>query len=495
VFVYRRIANVVLLFVFAVNVYRASTQSIVHDEAFAWDLFVSAPWPHLFDTYHTCHHILHTVLCKMSVQLLGLSEFSLRIPSLLGGLLCLIMILRLSRHAFGEGRQFLLAVLLLSLNPLVLDHMSIARGYGLAIGFFLWALDQMLLFMGGDRKVARIWKAALGLGLSVATNLTLLVPGAALAFLFLLLLARDGWTAEAMDSFVVPGIVTCFVIVVLPLTKARLGQFDFGMPTLGESLRDLVAMSLYHHPLDGRMYAILPAPGFWFAMFAYVLVPVVLGGAAAGCLPVLYHRTRSGNPAAVGQASWLLLLSGGCLLLSIGSLISMHSALRVPYPAARMGLYLIPLVTLTALALPASLNMGRAARLLVGVPLWITGVACLAHYLVHFQVTHYGGFRYDASTKRIIGLIRDQQAQWPLARVRVGTSWQLAPSMNFYRRMYGLEWMERLDRRGADGEFDYYILHAEDARLIKNRSLRVLYSNRLADVYLAAPGSGPEVRK
>jgi hypothetical protein len=301
--------------------------------------------------------------------------------------------------------------------------------------------------------------------------------------------------AEAIDHFAVPGIVSCFIIVVLPLTRAQLGQFDFGMPSLGESLRDLVAMSLYHHPLDSRMNAFLPLPGFWFATFAYVLVPAVLGGAAVACLVILYRRIRRGEAAEIGEASWCLLLGGGSLLLSIGFLVSIHRALQVPYPAARMGLYLIPLFTLTAMALPASLHIGRKAWLVVGAPLWITGLACLAHYLAHFQTTHYGGFRYDASTKKIVGLIRDRQAMRPLAGVRVGATWQLEPSMNFYRRRYRLDWMEPLDRRGADGEFDYYILHAADARLIKTRGLRVLYANRLSDVHLAVPGGGAEVRE
>jgi hypothetical protein len=492
---YRRVAVVLLLVLLAVNVYRASTQSITHDEAFAWNLFLTGHWADLFDSYHTCHHILHTLLCKISVKTLGLSEFSLRLPSLLGGLLYLIMVYRLSRRVFGEGRQFLLAVGLLSLNPFILDHMSVARGYGLSIALWLWALDQMLSFLGGDRNVARIYKAALGLGLSVAANFTLLGPGTALAVIFLLLLARSGRTAEAIDHFVVPGIVSCFVIVVLPLTRVQLGQFDFGMPSLGESLRDLVAMSLYHHPLDSRMYAFLPAPAFWFATFAYVLVPGVLLGAAVACLVVLYRLTRGLEAAEIGNASWCLLLVGGSLLLAIGFLISIHRTLQVPYPAARMWLYLIPLFTLTALALPASLNRHRKAWLVLGAPLWITGLACLAHYLVHFQATHYGGFRYDASTKKIVGLIRDEQAKRPLDRVRVGVTWQLQPSMEFYRRMYKLDWMEPLDRRGADREFDYYILHADDALLIGKRGLRVLYANRLADVHLAVPGGRAEMRE
>ncbi|HSW50303.1 MAG TPA: hypothetical protein VLH09_09025, partial [Bryobacteraceae bacterium] len=106
---YCRIAVLLLLVLLTVNVYRAATQSIVHDEAFSWDLFLSGPWPQLLNSYQTSHHVLHTVLCKISIQLLGLSEISMRLPSLLGGLLYLVMVFRISRRIFGEGRLFLLA--------------------------------------------------------------------------------------------------------------------------------------------------------------------------------------------------------------------------------------------------------------------------------------------------------------------------------------------------------------------------------------------------
>ena len=125
---YRRTAILLLLALFSVNVYRAWTQSITIDEAFAESLFLNGRLELLFTSYDACHHVLHTILSKLSVLLFGLSEHTLRIPSLLGGLLYLITVYRLARHVFGEGRQFLLAVALLSLNPLVLDFMSAARG-------------------------------------------------------------------------------------------------------------------------------------------------------------------------------------------------------------------------------------------------------------------------------------------------------------------------------------------------------------------------------
>lgn len=128
-----------MLAVFSVNVHRA--------------------WSKLIGPYDASNHVLYSILAKTCITLFGLTEFTLRIPSLLGGLLYLVVVFHLSRRLLGEGWLRLLAVALLCLNPHLTDFMSAARGYGLA--------------------------------LAVAANLTLLMPAAGLAAIFLLVLLLD----------------------------------------------------------------------------------------------------------------------------------------------------------------------------------------------------------------------------------------------------------------------------------------------------------------
>lgn len=489
---YRRIATLLLFALLAVNVYRAYTQSITTDEAFAQSLFLTGSWSQLFNSFDACHHVLHTILCKLSISSFGLSELTLRIPSLLGGLLYLVTIFRLSRRLFGEGRLFLLSVALLSLNPLILDYLSVARGYGLALALFLWAMYQMLLYTGAPADRVLVYKAGLGLGLSAAANLTLLVPGAALALIFLAILACDRRVSEAIDCFVVPGIVTSFVIVILPLTKAHRDSFYVGQPSLGDTLRSLLAPSLFHLPVDQRVLAFLPPYGFWFPLFTYVLVPLVLTATALACCVFLYQWVRRKAFTRLEPEARFLLLGGGALLVSIGLLVVLNRAFHVLYPYERTGLYLVPLFVLTALALPLVLRERRVAFLAAGLPVWLVSLLCLVQFGAQFQTTHYSEWYFDASTKKIVGLIRERQAKQPLAKVRVGVTWMIEPSMNFYRRMYKLDWLEPLTRNGADGEFDYYVLLAEDAPLIAKRGLSVLYSDSLSGASLAVPGrAGP----
>lgn len=76
--------------VFAVNLYRAVHQSITADEAYTWDFYVDKPFNWFLVVYTTNNHALHTLLCRLSVKALGLSELTMRLPSLTGGLLYLV---------------------------------------------------------------------------------------------------------------------------------------------------------------------------------------------------------------------------------------------------------------------------------------------------------------------------------------------------------------------------------------------------------------------
>src|SRR5215467_13074818 len=46
--------------------YRALTQSIVHDEGFSFQRFVSGPWSNVYSTYDANNHVLNTLLAKLS---------------------------------------------------------------------------------------------------------------------------------------------------------------------------------------------------------------------------------------------------------------------------------------------------------------------------------------------------------------------------------------------------------------------------------------------
>jgi len=306
-----RIAAIVALFVLGINIFRAATQSITTDEAFTYNLFLNGDWRRLFSQpYDACHHVLHTILTKISISIFGLSEFTLRLPSLVGGLLYLAAARRICLEAFGSRRRMLIVFCLLALNPLILDFMSAARGYGLALAWFLWALYHVLRYTGGERTPGRIYGAALCLSLAVASNLTLAVPGICLAIFFFILLAQEGRWAEAVDQFIVPGVVTCFVIVILPLLKASRDKFYFGAETFKGALESLLMLSFYHHAVAPPLAWVIPRREVWLGLFTSWIVPAVLVCGPLGAALVVFSARRTGGLKSLAGGPRLLLIAG-----------------------------------------------------------------------------------------------------------------------------------------------------------------------------------------
>ena len=449
-------ARALIVLLAAVNVYRAATQSITADEAFTYNLYAAAPLADSVKFYDANNHVLNSALIRLSTALFGVSEFTVRLPSLLGGMLYLAMALRLTRLLFGAGPTAFMCVALLGLNPFILDFLSAARGYGMALAFLLCALDQMVRYLG-DGGEARLYRASLALALAVAANLTFAVPGTVLAIAFALAVfageRRPGWTL--VDHFLVPGAVTAFVLLVIPLSAAERGKFYYGAATLAESLESIVSASLGTAP--------------YTAVFCFLAAVLIAAGAVAAAIALRHHKGR--------PLDAFLLLAGGTMAGSLAALLAAHRFAGVPYPLDRTGIYWVPLFVLVAFALLE--RYGRAVR----IPAYCAALLCAGQFLLLFRVDRYEPWLYDAGTRRVVRELRARESG--ARRVRLAASWTLEPSLNFYRRMYRLDWLEPVVRGDAAAPADYRVLEAADRPLVEKLRLAVLYQDPVSGAVLA----------
>ncbi|HEY2016962.1 MAG TPA: glycosyltransferase family 39 protein [Bryobacteraceae bacterium] len=228
-----RIALALLLGLFAFNLYRAATISISPDEALTFDRWVRPPLrdilPQPFDPHN---HVLNTLLIKRSVGLFRLSEFSFRLPSVLAGGFYLWAVYRLARRLIGTGWLCLAGIAVTVLNPAILDFLSSARGYGIALAFWMWALDLLVNYLQSDQPTSmrNLNLAGICLGLSAAANVALLWQAAALATAFLLAAAWSGRLRPVvvMERLVIPAMATGFILLAIPLSHGHAGHFTDG---------------------------------------------------------------------------------------------------------------------------------------------------------------------------------------------------------------------------------------------------------------------------
>ncbi len=435
-----------LLFaVFACNIYRAATQSITVDEVTTYQRFVAPPWSQIFTSYSPNHHVLYSVLAKLTTGLLGVSELTLRLPSLLGGLIYLLAARAIVLYVF-TAEWAVVAFGLLSLNPFILDYLSVARGYGLALGLLisaLWFLMRSSWFAGG-----------ICLGLTLGANLSFFYPVAGLCAATALASGRKE-LGRLVDLVFVPAAIVAFVIVAVPLSRAVPTEFSFGSPDVAESIDNFIILSLKQKlpPFDvlvGRAAATLG------------ILTLVCG--APAWIAIMRQKSRT-------PLDSMILLNGGAMLVGCGLSWLAHVTIGVPYPLARTGVYWPVMLSLGGVALIVRFARRRELQW----PALSLAALCLLQFGREFEVSYYEGWRYNAGIKRIAGMILQQSGR---GKLRIVCSLGVQDSLRFYRDRNGAEW-EVIPDPKASGTL--YVFLPEDL----SPAMKPLYRDPVSEAVLA----------
>jgi hypothetical protein len=118
----------------------------------------------------------------------------------------------------------------------------------------------------------------------------------------------------------------------------------------------------------------------------------------------------------------------------------------------------------------------------------------VVQFLTQFNTRYYAEWAYSAATKDMMTMVRAQHAAAPASRVRAGVTWQLEPSLNFYRVMWGLDWLPPIERASPDAANDYYFLAFGDRDLVGRRGLKPLLQDTLSATLLARAGGTSAAR-
>jgi MFS family permease len=410
----KRLTAALLTAVLALCIYRARTQSFVIDEAWVFERFVNQPLVEMARSWDACNHVLHTLLMKFVREHWGISEHVLRIPTLLGAALYLSAVYASTRLLIAGWRQPLAAALLV-LHPLVLDLLVAARGYGLALGLYAWALHCAVSYAVRGWQDKWLTRAGVLAGLSIAANLTFVTPVVALGAT--LLWMRRGW--RVLDWYFGPAFAISTAIVMIPLLQSKREDFYFGEPSLLHTFgRMYTAVLKTEHSVFDRI-------GWAFAPYAAFAVAALFGWLAIAALRLHWN----GDHTHFRQAPFAIV--GGTLALC-GVIAAVLGLFGVPYPSGRTGLYLILLMTFGAVLLFQHSRAGLVA-----------GVAVCAVYVTQLENRYFVDWRYDAGTRELIRRMdEDRHKRGMEGDVRIG----VAPSLKFTAKYYALRrntpWMQ-----------------------------------------------------
>jgi hypothetical protein len=454
-----------LVAIFAACVFRAVTQPITTDEARVYlDYIHGQDFGAIFTRkYDAANHVLQTILSYWAVKLLGGREVVLRSPSLVAAVLYFIAIWRFAFLSFRRTWLAALAVGLAVLNPLLLDHFSLARGYGLGLALFTWSLYFSLRFLC-DRNERVLTLAGLFLALSLTANLTFAIPGAGLAFALLASLPIGLRHRAIAVRYAASALLPAALLLVVPLSSAHRTDFYFGSPTYAGSIVELTNPSLVYGA-QAPLFPDLTVPYVrTIRQIDYWIVPVALLG--IGLVAGAGFRDVKPSPAILG-----LRLSAGSVILAVLTLIVGHRLSNLAYPYGRTGLYLLFLFPLAFLAAVNVLfDWGRAFRL-AAIPGIAAMVLILSIYGLEFHTGNFEEWPFAADIKNVANLIQGRTGGRP---ARVDGSFVFAGPLNYYRDLYGWTWLDPAEQVGPRPGYDFYLLVPEDRHFVDDFHLQVL---------------------
>jgi len=453
--------------------YRAAHQSIVLDEAYTYNRFLSGSWADVYWVYKTNNHVLYSILAKLSIHLFGLSELAIRLPSVIAGFFLIYGAFRVLEPAVSRPVRWL-AILAIGLHPLMLDFSVAARGYGLSIALLVWAMYFAMRQGHTNENHALAGTLA---GLAVSANLA--ISPAAIGLILAIVLLGPGPVRSRLTALAMATATFQAVVITInfgALRSATLQDFStgFGFADWHESVRDLVHYSIHAVHSSGIFgtYRAETVISFW-------LLPAILTLCVAACfLNTRFLKTRLLNNRCEPA---FRLLPAVMLFVSLAVTVALHYLLGLNYPEDRLGLYLLLLFGLTwAIAADSVTNVWiRRAQAAMAVLL-------VAQFTTQLDAHSFAIWKYDMETRNVALRIKDACQGRPDGSMSVGVTWLHQPAMEFYRVALGIhalqpiEWPKQTEFSGHD----FYVFNDPDTQQMESQGIRVLFADRRAGIAL-----------
>ena len=463
--------------IFCFVIYKSATTSLTHDESFTYLHFIPQKFMDIisYKTPYTNNHILNTLLIKGSEYLFGNSELAIRLPNNLSLILYLTYTFLLLRKM--NRQLIILPFLLMILNPYLIDFFGLARGYGLSIAFLMMSLYHLLNFFEKDKK-KDLMLFNLGAFLAIFSYFTLVYfyLSALIIFNLLLFVGKKNHNSGNLFRWIFKQNVINLVFLIFIFLTAfepfrrtmKSVPIDFGGKTglIHDTIRSLLIKS----------YMGLPA--FWISILTGFICAVIL----ALFLYLVYIVVRRNlsemdrlKPVII--VNWLTVLTAILICLA-------HYIIDMDFPIQRFAIFIYPLIMLNIISLTC-LRIHKFKNIFTGL-IVLLAILTVVNFGCKLNIRYYYDWTYDADTKSAMrALVQDYEQQPDKeAPISLGVSWIFEPTMNYYRQLWKLNWLEPVDREAPALKDDYiYVIRFEyqPTDLIEEQ---VIFTSAIADAML-----------
>lgn len=414
---------------------RAYMLSFTHDESLSYTI-IEGKMKWMFTANN---HPLNTILMFISKLLFGNSEFFFRLPNVLSSLLYLTGCF----YIFKQSKNNWLLLLGFSLalfQPFLIEFFSLARGYGMSLGFMLMSMFYVLknerYTTYSTLRKDLIYSAVYG-AFAVAANLVMVNYFISLLLLFSikfwLLQQQKREVAKNNKDFLQLLAISCIPLTIgiaILMVLKRFNQLYYGATSFESGMDALISTSIYFPEyVGGGMMSV-----------KFILIMALLLGA----LLLFLNRKLHG-----GLFYTMLLI----VFWTIGIWLE-HILFGAKFPQERTALFYIPLMAVFFYYLFSELITVYKINKLVYIPVILSIILPLClNFVAGANIKHTKTWRYDAHTKEAMTVIRDYTKNSD-HNVTISNNWLFEPTLNFYINTWKLK-MDPAPRNGIHPNSDF----------------------------------------
>lgn len=224
-------------------------------------------FPAFFKSFGDDKHPVHIYTTALSVKILGLSEFSTRLPSAIFGILNVILIFFLARLMFSSEVVGLFASFFLAISPYNIHFSRFNHEANFALFFFMLGLTLFYLVIKKNIKLLFVSLLSFGICFVTYHPSKVVVPliGLVLAILYRKQLFKN------KTSLLMPLLIIIVFSVLIFINPQLLGFARVNQTSLGQGdIEKTVGYHLTHNELLGRLnlvliqYSWLVSPNYLF---------------------------------------------------------------------------------------------------------------------------------------------------------------------------------------------------------------------------------------
>jgi hypothetical protein len=451
-------------FAMAWAIARAVVQSITIDEADTYTVFVSRGG---YLWYAANNHILNSTLMYGFIKMFGLSQFTARLPALIGAALYITAAYRLCRLLGASLLVQVTVFVCLVFNPFVFDHLVAARGYGLALAFLMWAIVYYAeLYMQERFLVVACAVSSACAGMSINANLSFAFVDlvAMTAILLSAVRQRPHQWIRVLAACVLPAAAVISIVSGFAFLYFHAGEFVYGARSLGETFGSIIADSLFQTRFVFLEPIVFPLVGVTgLVWFGYLLFSRTKAQVAR------FGWTAAAIFAVTAAIHWTAFRLFGLLL-----------------PKDRTAVYFFPLFMIVAgvlAAIPPPSRLGRYLR-----ACFLGSLAVMAAYfLLCLRLTYFKEWYWDSDVQKTYAVLSCLNREHQVTRV--ASTWSYRAALNFY------QFAQPTSIRDIDEDFDpqqtqvYVVDPYHTPEALQGKDLKIFYRSPTTDLVLAASPS------